>query len=75
MSRGHIRCDIAKDDAPMRAMLSALLIVVSLGGLAGCDDSSSGEKVDRNIDRAMKDLGERLEGVGDEIEEDAAEES
>ncbi len=51
-----------------------VVIVLLAGGLGGCDGPSHGERVERNIDRSMKDLEVRLESVSEEIEEDAEEE-
>lgn len=56
-----------------KILLLVLLVLLALGSLGGCDAPESGDSTARNIDRSMEGLKERLEKVGDEIEEDARE--
>ncbi len=56
-----------------RLVVAWALAVFGVGVIMGCDNTGPGDKTERNIDNAMKDVEERLEEVSEEIEEDAEE--
>ncbi|MCE8022519.1 MULTISPECIES: hypothetical protein [Halomonadaceae] len=56
-----------------KILLPVLLVLLVLGNLGGCDAPKApeaGDSTARNIDRSMEGLKERLEKVGDDIEEE-----
>lgn len=56
-----------------KILLPVLLVLLALGSLGGCDAPKAGDSAARNIDHSMEGLKERLEKVGDDIEEEARE--
>lgn len=48
-----------------------LLLVLAVLAASGCDNVGPGEKTERNIDNAMKELQKNLKEVSEEIEDDA----
>ncbi|WP_043529157.1 hypothetical protein [Litchfieldella xinjiangensis] len=51
----------------------ALLLVLSVVGMAGCDNEGPAEQAGENIDESMEQAGETMEELGDNIQESADE--
>ncbi|NEZ03917.1 hypothetical protein G4Y73_07105 [Wenzhouxiangella sp. XN201] len=50
--------------------LFALLLALSVGVLAGCEDQGPAEEAGENIDEAMEDAADEMEDAADEVEEE-----
>ncbi|WP_444678597.1 hypothetical protein [Halomonas sp. E19] len=48
-----------------------MLLVLAVSAASGCDNAGPGEKTERNIDNAMKELRKNIKEVSEEIEDDA----
>lgn len=50
-------------------VLFALLLALSVGMLAGCQDQGPAEEAGENIDEAVEKAGDEMEEAADEIED------
>lgn len=51
-------------------ILFALLLALSVGVLAGCEDQGPAEEAGENIDEAVEDAADEMEDAADEVEDD-----
>lgn len=51
-------------------ILFALLLALSVGILAGCEDQGPAEEAGENIDEAVEEAGDDLEEAADEAEDE-----
>ncbi|MDZ7789856.1 MAG: hypothetical protein U5L08_05045 [Xanthomonadales bacterium] len=47
----------------------ALLLALSVGILAGCEDQGPAEEAGENVDEAMEEAGEKMEEAKDEVDD------
>lgn len=52
------------------SILFALLLALSAGMLAGCEQQGPAEEAGENIDEAMEEAGDKMEEAGDEAEDE-----
>lgn len=57
-------------DNKLLHILFALLLALSVGVLAGCEDQGPAEEAGENIDEAMEEAGEEMEEAADEAEDE-----
>lgn len=48
----------------------ALLLALSVGVLAGCEDQGPAEEAGENVDEAVEEAGEQMEEAADEAEDE-----
>lgn len=58
----------------LRKLGLALMLTLTLGGLAACDDDGPAEEAGENIDQAADNVGDSVEEMGDDVQ-DAAEDA
>lgn len=51
-------------------ILFALLLALSVGVLAGCEDQGPAEEAGENIDEAMEEAGDEIEDAADDAEDE-----
>jgi len=56
-----------------KGRLLTILMVLSLAGIAGCEEPGPAERAGERIDDALSEARDRLDEAGDEIEEAAEE--
>lgn len=57
-------------DNKLLNILFAVLLALSVGVLAGCEEQGPAEEAGEEIDEAVDEAGDELEEAGDEIEDD-----
>lgn len=51
-------------------ILFALLLALSVGMLAGCEEQGPAEEAGENIDEAVEEAGDEMEDAADEVEDE-----
>jgi len=51
-------------------ILCALLLALSVGVLAGCEDQGPAEEAGENIDEAMEEAGDKMDEAAEEVEDE-----
>jgi len=51
-------------------ILAALLLALSVGVLAGCEDQGPAEEAGENIDETMEEAGDEMEEAAEEVEDE-----
>ncbi len=52
------------------SILFAVLLALSVGVLAGCDDQGPAEEAGETIDEAVDDTGDAIEDAADDVEDE-----
>lgn len=57
-------------DNKLSNIFCALLLALSVGALAGCQDQGPAEEAGENIDEAMEETGDKMEEAAEEVEDE-----
>lgn len=61
---------MAHQTSPKSPLLAALLAVLMLGGIAGCEDQGPMEEAGENIDEGIDEAGDEMDEAGDEMSDE-----